>query len=159
MLKPERRRTDLIAHSLELATAECNAKKLHREIRNLVRLIENDRFRAGQELDESLLFHCEIGQQQMVIDHNEIGFLGGSARFHDVALRVLGTFLPETVIDGRRDERPDRRILGNLNQFRAITARGAMPPTAYGIEIGSNTRSRLGRLIEALQAEIIGSAL
>jgi hypothetical protein len=44
-----------------------------------VRFVKNDGLGAGQEFDEAFFFKCEVRQQQVMIDDDEVGFLGRSA--------------------------------------------------------------------------------
>jgi hypothetical protein len=66
---------------------------------NLVRLVDDDRFGVWQELDKALLFHRQVGKQQVVIDDHKIRFLRSTTRFDDVAARVFRTRLSKTAVD------------------------------------------------------------
>ena len=83
------------------------AEKLHGQVRDLVRLVENDRLGPGQELHEALLLHGQVGEQQVMIDDHEIGFLGAPPRADDVTIGIGGAFLPEAVVSRGRHEWPD----------------------------------------------------
>ena len=54
-------RTHLVDKPLEFPATERNPEELHRQIRHLVRLVENHRLGSRQEFDKPLFFHREIG--------------------------------------------------------------------------------------------------
>ena len=43
-----------------------------------------------------------------MVDDDKIGFLGGTARFNDVAILVGGTLRTQAIIHSGRNEWPDR---------------------------------------------------
>ena len=57
---PERHRghPHFVDDALQFAAAECDAEELHREVGNLVRLVEDHRLRVRQKLDETALLHA-----------------------------------------------------------------------------------------------------
>ena len=122
-------------------------------------LVQDDRLGVGQELDEPLLLHRQVGQQQVMVDDDQVRLLCRTARLDNMTLRVLGTLLPQAVVHGRSDQRPDRGILRDLDQFGAVTALRSMAPLADVIEIIAKRWRNIGDLRESMQAEIIGTAL
>ena len=100
-----------------------------------MRFIENDCLRAGQELDEAFLLHGEIGEQQVMVDDDEIRLLGGAACIHDVTFLVCRTFGTETVICRGRNKWPDGRVFCDFRQLGAIAGRCSMPPFANDFQI------------------------
>ena len=94
----QRRGAQLLEHAFEFARAQCDAEELHGKVRNLVRLVDDDGLGSRQEFNEALLLHREVGQQQVMIDDDEVGLLGRLARLDNVAPRILRTMLPETIV-------------------------------------------------------------
>ncbi len=131
----QRRAANFIEQAFELAAAEAYAEELGGEIGNLVRFIENDRFRSGQEFDEALLLHGEIGKQQVMVDDDEIRLLGGTTRVDDMTFLVLGTFGAEAVLGRGGNQRPDGRVFRNVGQLGAITGRRPIPPFANDFQV------------------------
>ena len=144
-------RARIVDESLELTAAQCHAKKLHGQVRYLVRLVQDDRFGTRQKLDKSFLLHREVGQQQVMIHDDEVRFLCGLARLCHVATRVLPAFLAKAVVGRRRHERPDWRILRNLDQLRPVAALRAVTPGTHFVEIVLQSRCGLRNLVQALQ--------
>ena len=61
-------------------------KELSGKLRNLVRFVEDEGVRAGQDLAESFLPDRQIGEQQMMVDDDDIRFLRRAARLDDEAV-------------------------------------------------------------------------
>ena len=75
-----------IAHQqLDLAAAEARAEELRGEIGDLVRLVEDHRVRRAQQVAEAVFLEREVGEQQMVIDDDDVGLDGLAARLDHVA--------------------------------------------------------------------------
>ena len=157
--KRQCRSTQVVQDPLEFTRAKRDPEELYGEIRQLVCLVNDDGLCPGEKLDEALLFHREIGQQQAVVHDDEIRFLCGLAGLHDVAFRVFRAFLAKAVVRRRRDERPDRRVLGNVNELSLVTAAGAMAPLTDLVEIVHERVGGLCHLIEPVHAEVVRSAL
>ena len=135
-----RRQATLIDQAFKFAAAKRYAEKLHRQIGQLMRLIENNGVGARQEFNEAFFLHRQIGQQQMVIDDDQVCFLRRLTGLDDVAFGVLRTLLPETVICRRRDQWPDRRILGDIDELSLVAAACSITPLSYFIEVFKQAR-------------------
>jgi hypothetical protein len=83
--------------ALHLATAERDTEKLYCQVRHLVSFVEDDGLGSGQEFDEATFLHRQVGQQQVVIDDDEIRLLRCTPRTDDMAFVVLRAFLAEAV--------------------------------------------------------------
>ncbi len=145
----------LVSKPLQLSRADGDAEELHREIGDLVRLVEDDGLGAGQKLDEAFLFHRQVRQQQMVVHDDEIGLLRRSPGLDDVAIRISRALLSKTVIGRRSNERPDAGILRHLRQFRDVATVGAMSPLTHRVQVIQQSLSDFGNVVEALEAKII----
>src|SRR5437899_11184199 len=128
-----------------------------------MRFIENERMSARQNFAEALLFDREIGEQQVMIDHDEIGFLRGAACLDYEAVVKLRTFRAETVLRSRGHARPQRRIFRYLGKLAAIATARTLRPGSNRMQMrGLLTRSQapvLRRLLRAMQAQIICAPL
>ena len=125
----------LIEKTLQFTTAQVDAEKLRGKVGYLMSLIENDCLGARQKFDEALLFHSEIGKQQMVVDHDEIGFLCRASRLDHMTLLVQRASIAETVVGRRGDERPDGRVLLDFGQLGTIAADSSMTPFPNLIQV------------------------
>src|SRR5277367_6009722 len=86
----EQLRHQVAQQDLNLAYRPDLAEELRRGVGNLVRLIEDDGFRARQQIAESLLLEGEIREQQMVIHDDDVGRLGVAPRLEYMATGELG---------------------------------------------------------------------
>ena len=84
----QRCRTQLVVQSFKLTAADAVTEELCSQVRDLVGFIENDDIGARQKLDEALLLHRQVRQQQVVIHDNEVRFLRISTRPNHVALLI-----------------------------------------------------------------------
>ncbi len=72
-------------------------------------LVEDECFRAGQDLAEALLLGGEVGKQQVVVDDDQIRVLRLAPRLEDEAVAMERAIDPEAVLACRRDAWPQRR--------------------------------------------------
>ncbi len=128
-----------------------------------MRLVENERVRAGQDLAEALLLDRQVGEQQVVVDHHQIGLLRRAPRLDDEAFAERGAVGAEAVLGGRGHARPQRRILRHLGQFGAIAGRRARRPDVDRLQLGdlfaAGETPFLPRLLEPVQAQVVRAAL
>ena len=114
---------------------------------------------ARQKLDESRFLHRKVGQQQVVINHYEVGFLRRTARLDDETFLVQRTLLPQAIVGGGRHDRPDPGILRHLDKLGPVTAARAMPPLTNRDDIVAQRCCNRINLLESLQAKVVGTAL
>ena len=121
-----RARRDLgIARELgELPGRQLLAEKERRRVGQLMRLVEDQRIARGQELGEALVPQHHVGEEQMMVDDDDVRFERRLARLQHEAVGVERAFGAEAVVARRRDERPDRRVLRDVGQRAAIAGLG-----------------------------------
>src|SRR5579862_5573117 len=128
-----------------------------------MRLIEYERVSPRKNLAEAFLFDRQVGEQQMMVHHDEIGFLRRASRLDHEAIAKLWALRAKAIFGGRGNARPQRRLLHNLGEFAAIPAARALAPLAYRLQLRDLlTRCQttvLGCLLEAMQTQIVGAAL
>ncbi len=88
---------------LHLAGTELRAEELRGQIRQLMRFIEDHGIGAGQDVTEALLLQRQIRQQQMVVDHHQIRFIGATARRKYMAAAELGAAATRAAVAGGRE--------------------------------------------------------
>ena len=139
------------------------AEELRGQLRQLVGLVDDERLRARQDLAEAFLLQRQVGQQQVVVDHHQVGRLRPLARLHHETFapeRALGT---QAVVSGGGDQRQQRRILRQRFHLRHVAAAGAPAPGDHALELadllpGSKARLALG-LLHPVTAQIVGPTL
>ena len=117
---PHRQRRDLkfVQQALHLSSADADAEELCGEIRDLVRFVQDDRVRAGQEFDKARFFHREVGQQQVVVKNLETNYrkVPGVS-----AATILGDGSVALILDVAdlhrlSQSKKENRIFGNRSQ-------------------------------------------
>ncbi len=104
----------------ELPGRELLSEKQRRGVRELMRLVEDQRVAGGQQLGEPLVAQHDVGEEQVMVDDDDVGLERGLARLEDEAIGVERAICAEAVVARRRDERPDRRVFRDVGQRAAI---------------------------------------
>ena len=147
----------------QLACADLLAEEQRRGVRQLVRLVEDDRVAVGQELGHALVAQHHVGEEQVVVDDDHVGVERLAPRLQHEAVGVVRAVLAEAVVAGGGDERPDRRVLGDVGQLRAVAALGR---TREGddlrqvADVVARRQAVLARgALEVVVADVVGAAL
>ena len=113
----------------DLPAAETRAEELRREIRDLVRLVEDHGVDRAEQIAEAVFLQREVGEQQVVVDDDDVGFERLAPRFDHVAAADLGAAIAEAVVARRGDLRPERVRIAEIGHFGEIARlRDAGPP-------------------------------
>ena len=153
---------NILAQIKPLPGADRLAEELQRKFRNLMCFIENEHRSAGQDFAEAFLLDGQIGQQQMMVDHHDIGALRFLPRFDQMALAPVRALAAQTVVGGGADLRPDRTVFGNARELRQITTFGLAGPLHDALEMLCRLAAGEGfgfGLIHPEQAQIVGTPL
>ena len=131
-----------------LAFGQCIARQLHQrarakpfteelrsQFRQLVRLVDHEGFRTRQDLAEPFLFQRQVGQQQVVIDHDQVRRLRTLSRLHHETFRPEGAFAAQAILGGAGDHWQQRRILRQCVNFSQITHVCASAPGDDALEL------------------------
>ncbi len=127
-----------------------------------MRFIEDHHVSFRDQLRETALFHHQIGEKQMVIDHHDVGIHCPFACLDHKAIFIERAVAAEAVIVGAGDQRPDGAVFGHAAAAADIAINGLRRPAAQGHQIAQRlcveiaTRHRL--LFEPLQTEIVRAA-
>jgi len=110
---------DIAHQDLHLPNRPHLSEELGRDIRHLVRFIQDHRFRAGQQIAEALILEREIGEQQVVIDDDDLGACAARRASNTWQRENCGT-PAQAVLAGRRNHGPHRRLFGQVGEFGEI---------------------------------------
>ena len=91
-----------------------------------MRLVEDDRVCRRQKFGHAGVFQCDVGKEQVVVDHHNVGLLGFLAGLHDKAVLVVLTLRTETGIAGGRDQVPDQGGFRDGRQLRLVAGGGGL---------------------------------
>ncbi len=128
-----------------------------------MRFVDDEGLRTGQDFAETFLFERQIGQQQVVIDHHQIGRLRTLARLHHEALAVERAVGAQAIVDGGGHHRQQRRVVRQGFQLGHVAELGAPAPGHDALEL----RDLFGRgkarfatcLLGAVLAQVVGAPL
>ena len=108
----------------ELARGHGATEELRGDLGQLVRLVEDDRVRAGQQLGDSVVAQGKVGAEQVMVDDDHVGGLRRLARPKDEAVAEVVAILPEAALSGGRRQRPGGRVFGNARRLAAVAGGG-----------------------------------
>ncbi len=83
-----------------LAAGDGLPEILHRQLGELVRLVHYHRIGTGQQFGKPRFLQHHIGQQQVVIDHDDIRLLRLAPGFHDKAVIENRAFAAQAIFGG-----------------------------------------------------------
>src|SRR6185503_2553596 len=110
-----------IARELEeLCRRERFAEEEAREVRQVVRLVEDERVGGAEELRRAFLAQRQVGEEEMVVDDADLGVGCALARLHHAAIAVVAARGPQAVLAGRRYLAPRGRGLRDIHAIRAV---------------------------------------
>ncbi len=139
------------------------AEEQRRHFRQLVRLVEDDRVAGRQQLGHAFVAQHDVGEEQVVIDDDQVGRHRLAPRLHDEAVLVVRAILAEAVFTGRRGVVPHRRVFRNFQTFGLVTALrhlGKHRDAAGVCGILAGQEAAVGqRAFEVVGADVIGAPL
>src|SRR5262249_42047711 len=89
---------NVFQNPFDAAAADTRAEELGGEIRYLVCLIENYRIGRPKDVAEAILLQRQIGEQQMVVDDDDIGFERLTPRHGNMTARDFRTTSAKAVL-------------------------------------------------------------
>ena len=139
------------------------AEEQRRGFRQLMRFVEDDRIGRRQQFGHARVAQHDVGEEQVVIDHHDIGLLRLAARLHHEAFLVVRALLAEAVFTGRGDHRPDRGCLRHAREFGLVAGARDLRKTDDVLQIrGFLARRQAAVVRRALQivvAQIVRAPL
>ncbi len=130
--------------------------------------VDHEGLRAGQDLTEAFLLERQVGQQQVVVDHHDIGRLRPLPRLHHEAFVEERALAAQAVLGGRGDHGQQRGILGQRVQLCHVAQLGASGPGDHALELrgllagGMHATAQLrlaAGLVQPVLAQVVGPAL
>ena len=117
-----------------------------------MRLVDDDRIGARQQIAEALLLQHQIRHQQMMIDDDDVGGLRLAARLHDVTAIERRALRPETVVARRGHPGPHGIGFAELRQLGDIAVARDRATTRAPWATPSRLRVRSPRAIACCSA-------
>src|SRR3984885_12091091 len=156
---------------LELAAAHMGTEELRGEIGYLVGFVEDHRIGRAQQVAEAVLLQGQVGEQQVVVDDDQISLERLAARERYVAARDLRTAHAEAALARRGDLRPYGVGIGQTAHLRQVTALGGERPAldargdwagraaGGGGGVDQGQLPPLGGAAQAVTGKVVGPAL
>ncbi len=175
-IAPTRHHARRVAHQfLEAVIAHDDAEILRRYILELMRLVQHRGVTIGNDRAVVAVAHGRVGEQQVMVHDDEVGFGGALAHARDEALLIERAGRAEAVLGRRGQLRPEREVLRQVGQLRAVASLGLdRPPLEHRQQdplvhfVAACTESAKPLLpcevaglhrLKPMQAEVIAAAL
>ena len=100
-----------------------------------MRLVDDERLRSRQDLAEPFLLERQVGEQQVVVDDDQVRRLRALARLHDEAFGPERALVAQAVLGRTRHHRQQRRILGQRFELGEVAHAGASAPGDDALEL------------------------
>ena len=95
-----------------------------------MRLVDDHRVGGAEQIAEAVFLEREIGEQQVVIDDDDVGLDRLAARVDHVAAADVGAAVAEAVLARRGDLRPQRMRVAEIRHLGEIAAAAWPAPSA-----------------------------
>lgn len=147
----------------ELRGRDAVAKEQAGNFRQLVCFVKDHRVAGGKQFGSSFVAEHHVGEEQVMVDHHQVGGQRFAACSEDEALLVLRAVLTEAVVASGSDHRPHRRILGNPGTLGFVTAAGLPGKARDTLRIGgvvTRKETAIGkRKFKVVMTQVVGSPL
>ncbi|EWS55532.1 hypothetical protein X551_01635 [Methylibium sp. T29] len=128
-----------------------------------MRFVEHRHVHGRQQLCHAGVAQRQVGEEEVVVDHHQVGRHRLAAGLHHVAAAVFRAFAAEAVLARRGHQRDHRRALVQAFELGQVAAHGALRPLldlrqrARRIAVGQ--RRRLPGQHQPLQAQVAAASL
>jgi len=113
---------------LDAVEAQRAAEVLRRHILELVRFVYDQGWAEGNDLAIGALSHGGVCAQKVMVDDHDVGLCSALPHARHETVAVLRTLDAETRICRGRDLTPERHVLRQVAQLRAVTRVGLRQP-------------------------------
>ena len=162
-LLPPRQRVDVAPQILHLVVAHGEPEVLSGDILDVVRFIENHRPIFGNDAAVFLFLHRQIGEEQMVVDDDQVALHRAHVHLRDEAAVELSALRSGAGLAARIELRPGRAPFRQVLDRGPIAAVGAFFPLAQDGKVGDLLQALQDRLllgiVELLAAQVIRPSL
>jgi len=139
------------------------AEKQGGHFRQLVGLVEDHRVAGREQLGHTLVAQHHVGEEQVVIDHDQIGRHRLLAGLHDETFLVVRAVLAQAVVARRGHAVPDRGIFVHLKALGLVTGLRGLGEDRDATGIGGvflGQETAVGqRALQVVGADVIGAPL
>ena len=152
---------------LEADIAEADAEVTGGDVFELMRFVEDDDAGFGKDSGirrrAGLQLNGEVGEEEMVIDDDDVALSGAAAHFGDEAALVVGAALAEAGVTARVELGPELAGLGQVVELDAVAGFGGLLPFGNLLILRDFFESvedgLAAQRVELVAAEVVGAAL
>ena len=159
-------RVDVAGQLFKANVRDGEAEVTRGDLFELVGLVEDDGGGFGQDAGigraGGLALDGEIGEEEVVVDDDDVGLEGAAAHLGDEAAAVVGAGGAEAGVGAGVELVPKRAGFGHAGQFRAVAGFGDLFPLGDLAVLVDLFQARQNRLVaqgeELAAAEVVGAA-
>ncbi len=139
------------------------AKVAGGDLRQLMGFIKHIDLSFRYQLAKSGVFHCHIGEEEVMVDHHHLGVHGAATGYHQMTVVVIGAIATEAVFIGAGDVSQDLGILLQPRNIPHVAIVGGGGPGLHLHQIIEHFRLlQMGfaqEPVHPLDAEIVAAPL
>jgi hypothetical protein len=109
-------------------------------LRQLMRFVEDDRIGRRQQFGHAGIAQHDVGEEQVMVDHHDVGLLRLAARLHHEAFLVVRALLAEAVFTRGGDHRPHRGRFRHARELGLVAGAGDLRETDDVLQIRGSWR-------------------
>jgi len=132
-------RLHIAGQLVEALRAEVDAEEVAGDVLQLVRLVEDDGPGGGQNAcigrRAGLQLDRHVGEEEVVVDDDDLGLQRFAAHGGDEAVLPVGAGLAEAGLAARVQPGPERGVLRQRVDLRAVAGCGGLLPGGDGVEL------------------------
>ena len=146
---------------------EADAEVVGGDVFELVSFVEEDGGGFGEDAGvgciAGLLLDVEVGEEEVMVDDDEVGVEGAAAHVGDEAVFPVWAGGAEAGFGAGVELVPERRVLGEVLELGAVAVGGGALPGGDVVELldlfKAGEEWRVAKGVEFVPAEIVGAAL
>jgi hypothetical protein len=158
---------DITGQLVEALGSEADAEVVACDVLEFVRLVEEDGCGGGEDAcvggRASLQLDGHVGEEEVVVDDDEVGLERLAAHGGDEAALPIGAGLAEAGLAARVDLGPECGVLGQHVDLCAVAGCGGLLPGGDGVELAdlfeAGKQRRIAQRVELVLAEVVVASL
>ena len=154
---------DVARQFFEAVVADLNAEMFPGDVLDFMSFVENDRLVVGDDRGVVVFPEREVGEKEVVVDDDDVGFGGPLVHQSDEAAVELFALLAGAELAAGVETVPDGAVLRQFLELGAVSGFGLLFPGADELAVLDFDESGQGRtllgFVELLAAEVVVAAL
>ena len=126
-------------------------------------LVNDDDLGTGQEPAQAIVLQAHVRQQQMMVDHGDVGIRRTLASRHNMTLANIRTTATQAIVGRGGDHRPDAGVFRDPTHLADIPGLGLQRPPLHTMQLlqkaAAQTIGQFGASLQPIHAKIIRATL